>query len=205
MGARGRLIAIVAVAVLIVLAVWLLLVAPERNKANSLSAQITAEQAALSTAQGSLNAAEQAKVGYANEVHSIKTLEVAVPTSDQIPQLISTINGLEVNHHVNYTSTSLSPGSAGGFNSLGLSFNFDSTYVNLQEFLGAFAALTLTNGTSVLANGRLVSIGSISLGPGATNGVSATVSMTAYQEVPGVGATTPTGTTTTPTGATGPA
>jgi Tfp pilus assembly protein PilO len=182
MGPRARLIVTVAIALIAVLAMWILLVTPERSKASSLLGQIAAEQAALATAQQQLTTAEQARNQYRADVRSNQALSVSVPTSDRLPQLISLINGLEVNHKVNYSTTSL--GSAGGgLSPVGLSFSFAGSYVNLQEFLGAFDALTLTNGSSLLSNGRLVAVNSVSLAPSGSN-VDASVNMTAYQDSP---------------------
>jgi Tfp pilus assembly protein PilO len=209
MGPRERLIATVAVVIIVVAAMWILVVTPKRNEANNLQTQITAEQVALTSAQQELAAAEQARAGYVADVHSENALTHAVPTSDQIPQLIGLINKLEVGHHVNYTTTGFGTSAVGDLPTVNLQFSFIANYVDLQKFLNAFDDLTRTNGTSVLTDGRLVSVNSITLGPTGSGKVSATVAMTVYQAAaaltPVVGLTGASGTTGTtgPTGATG--
>jgi Tfp pilus assembly protein PilO len=203
MGPRERLIATVAIAIIIVAAMWIIVVTPKRNQAANLRTQITAEQALLTSAQQQLAAAEQARSGYVADVHSEQALTRAVPTSDEIPQLIELINKLEVGHHVTYTTTGFGTAAAGDLPSVNLEFNFVANYVDLQKFLNAFDDLTRSNGTSVLTDGRLVSINSITLGPSAHGAVTATVAMTVYQaaasQAAAVGATGASGTT----GATG--
>jgi Tfp pilus assembly protein PilO len=198
MGSRERLIASIVVAVVAVLAMWILLVEPKRNDANALLASINAERAALATDQQQLAAAEQARVEYPAEVHSLKLLAIAAPTSDEEPQLIGTINRLETTHSVNYSSTSIGAPSAasGGLPTIALQFAFTGSYANLQSFLGQFDSLTLASGSNVRADGRLVSVSSISLAPLGSH-ISASVNMTAYEaapatpEIPTTPATTP--------------
>jgi Tfp pilus assembly protein PilO len=192
MGPRERLIATVVVAIVVIAAMWIALVSPKRKDATNLSASITTEQAALASAQQALTAAQQARAAYPAEVRSLTVLTGAVPTSDQVPQLIGLINSEESTHKIDYTLTGFGSSSNGSFPAIDLSFNFDDfSYLNLQQFLGAFDALTLTNGSSVLVHGRLVTINSISLTP-TTKHLSAQVDMTTY-EAP----------TATPLGATG--
>jgi hypothetical protein len=189
MGPRARLIAVAAVALVAIIAMWSLLAAPERSTATKLVGEISAERASVTAAQQQVAQGEQARAVYPGEVRSLAVLSQAVPASDDTPQLIGLINSLEVHHKVNYSSTAFSAASgAGGFDSLGLSFAFAANFLDLQQFLGAFDALTLTNGTGVLVNGRLVTINSVNLSPDG-KGLGATVSMTAYQAAPATSTT----------------
>jgi Tfp pilus assembly protein PilO len=188
MGPRARLIIVVAVTLVAIVAMWVALVSPERSKATKLVAAISAEQSKVTAAQQQVASGEQARLVYAGEVRSLAVLSQSVPASDDTPQLIGLINSLEVNHKVNYTTTAFASGAAGGFDTLGLSFNFVANFLDLQQFLSAFDALTLTNGTGVLVNGRLVTINSVDLSPEGKS-LSATVSMTAYQAAPATSTT----------------
>jgi Tfp pilus assembly protein PilO len=188
MGPRARLIIVVAVTLVAIVAMWVALVSPERSKATKLVAAISAERSAVTAAQQQVASGEQARLVYAGEVRSLAVLSQSVPASDDTPQLIGLINSLEVNHKVNYTTTAFASGAAGGFDTLGLSFNFVANFLDLQQFLSAFDALTLTNGTGVLVNGRLVTINSVDLSPEGKS-LSATVSMTAYQAAPATSTT----------------
>jgi Tfp pilus assembly protein PilO len=180
MGPRERLILSVVIAVVVVIAMWVLLVAPERSKANNLQTQITAEQADLASAQQQSAAAQQARAGYGAEVRSLVRLNTAVPTSDQLPQLIHLINSEEVSHRVDYSLSGFGTSATDNFPSTTLNFSFKGNYVDLQNFLGAFDNLTLTNGSSVLVHGRLVTVNSIGLSPVGTK-VAAAVTMTTYE------------------------
>jgi Tfp pilus assembly protein PilO len=189
MGPRARLIIVAAVALVAIIAMWTVLVSPERSAATKLVGEISAEQANVTAAQQQVAQGEQARAVYAGEVRSLAVLSQSVPSSDDTPQLIGLINSLEVNHKVNYSTTAFASGAAaGGFESLALSFGFAANFLDLQQFLGAFDALTLTNGTGVLVNGRLVTINSVSLSPEG-KGLAATVSMTAYQAAPATSTT----------------
>ena len=188
MGPRARLIIVVAVTLVAIVAMWVALVSPERSKATKLVAAISAERSEVTAAQQQVASGEQARAVYAGEVRSLSVLSQSVPASDDTPQLIGLINSLEVNHKVNYTTTAFASGAAGGFDTLGLSFNFVANFLDLQQFLSAFDALTLTNGTGVLVNGRLVTINSVDLSPEGKS-LSATVSMTAYQAAPATSTT----------------
>jgi Tfp pilus assembly protein PilO len=181
MGPRERLIASVVAAIVVIAAMWIGLVSPKRKDANNLSASITTEQQALSGAQQQLAAAEQARAAYPAEARSLTLLTRAVPTSDQVPQLIRLINGEEASHKIDYTTTGFGESLSGSFPSINLTFTFDDfSYIDLQQFLGAFDALTLTNGSSVLVHGRLVTINSVSLTPTGSK-LSAQVNMTTYE------------------------
>jgi Tfp pilus assembly protein PilO len=207
MGPRERLIASVVVAVVAIAAMWVLVVSPKRKDASNLLAQITTQQAALASAQQALAAGEQARAAYPPEVHALTVLTAAVPTSDQLPQLIHLLNHEEASHDVNYSLTGFGASSAGGFPAISLSFGFAGTYVNLQHFLGALDDLTRTDGTSLLVQGRLVTVNSVNLSSSGTS-LGATVNMTTYEApaatplAPSAGATGTSGVTS-PAGVTG--
>jgi Tfp pilus assembly protein PilO len=184
MGARGRLIITAVVALVVVFAMWSFVVSPERSKASKLLGQISSARAQLASAQQQVVVAEQARSQYPAEVRSLAALSKSVPPGNPIPQLIDLINSVEVKHKINYTATSLTPGGAsGGLEPVALSFQFISDYLDLQQFLQDFDSLTQTNGSSVLANGQLVTVNSISLAPSGSS-LSASVNMTAYETAP---------------------
>jgi Tfp pilus assembly protein PilO len=202
MGARERLIGCVVVALVAVAAVWVLLVSPERSKASNLATEIATARSTLSSEQGQIVGAEAARLKYVAALRAVKLLESAVPLDDEVPQLIRLINHLESGHKIRWTTTTLNGGSAtaSGFDAVNWSFSFGSSYSNLQSFLAAVDALTATDGTNVLIKGRLFSVDSISLTP--NNGrVTASVTMTVYQQPTGAPATSSTGATTTTTAA----
>jgi Tfp pilus assembly protein PilO len=199
MGARGRLIASGAIAIVLVAAAWLILVKPERTQASSLATQIATEKTTLAAEQTQLTAAEQARLAYPNAIHAVKLLEKAVPLSDQLPALIRLINRLERGHAIKWTQTSFSPSAptTDGFQTLDLNFSFTAKYLNLQNFFASLNSLTQTNGSNVLVRDRLVTIDTVTLGQTAGGRTSASVGLTVYQLPAGTAAPAASGTTTT--------
>ena len=184
MGARLKLIITAVVALVVVFAMWSLVVSPERSKASKRLGQISSARAQLASAQQQVVVAEQARSQYPADVRSLAALSESVPPGNPIPQLIDLVNSIEIKHKVNYTATSVSPGAAnGGLTPVTLSFQFISDYLDLQQFVQDFDSLTQSNGSSVLANGRLVTVNSISLAPAASS-LNASVNMTAYETAP---------------------
>ncbi len=174
MNGRGRLIAAVLVAIVVVAAAWLIAVSPERSQASNLLTQVASERQTLASAQAQLAASRAARADYPAEVHALRVLLDAIPTSDQQPQLIDLINSLENGHLINWKETSFSPGSAGGFAALNISFSFEAGYVNLQKFMAALDALNASDGANLVSTGRLATVNSIELSTGAKGRESAT-------------------------------
>jgi len=195
-GARGRLIASGMVALVVVLAVWLIVVSPERSTASNLLSQISSERQTLAAAETQLANARAARTGYRAEVHALQVLLDAIPTSDQEPQLIDLINALEVGHVIDWKVTSFSSGAAGGFTALHISFSFEAGYMNLQQFIAAIDAFNKSDGSNLVSTGRLATVDSLTLATGAKGRETASVAMTVYQQ-PTSGAAGAGGTTTT--------
>lgn len=195
-GARARLIASGSVALVVVLAVWLIVVSPERSTASNLLSQISTERQTLAAAQTQLASARTARIGYRADVHALQVLLDAIPTSDQVPQLIDLINALETGHVIGWKQTAFSPGSAGGFTSLNISFTFDAGYVNLQRFIAAIDQFNQSDGSNLVSTGRLATVNSLSLSTGTQGRETASVTMTVYEQ-PTSGASGAAGTTTT--------
>jgi Tfp pilus assembly protein PilO len=202
MGARERLIACVVAALVVVAGVWLIAVSPERSKSANLASEIATARSTVASEQGQLVGDEQARSKYVAALHAVKLLETAVPLSDEVPQLIRLVNRLEKGHRITWTTTSLSGGSstASGLSAVDWSFSFNASYSNLQNFLAAVDALTVTDGTNVMTKGRLITVNSVGLNPSGGR-IQASVTMTVYQQPTGVPATGSTSTATTTTAA----
>jgi Tfp pilus assembly protein PilO len=198
MAQRERLIACLVVALIAVGAMWLILVSPERKSVVNLESQISAEHQTLSSDQAQLVSAEQARTKYPAELHAMNVLLTAVPLTDEEPQLIKLINGLENGHTIKWSSATFAPSSSGSFPSLDLTFSFTANYLNLQSFLTALDSLARTDGLNVATSGRLATVNSISLS-GVGKNMTAGVTITVYQEPLGtaaIGASSPSTTTT---------
>lgn len=174
---------------------WVMVVSPERSQVDSLSAQITTEQTALTAAQAQVASARDSVAAYVGHIHQISDVVRAVPTDPGEVALINTIvklAGTKVDFHE--LDVNGSGASAAGPTALGLTFTFDANYGNLQSFLAAIDALTSTDGTNISSKGRLFTIQSVSLIPDGKSGTKATVIANVYQQNPA---------STAPTGATG--
>jgi Tfp pilus assembly protein PilO len=202
MRVRDRLVVAVIVAALIAGAMWVLVVSPERSQVSSLSTQITTARASLVAAQTQLARARSAAAGYVDDVHQISEVMTAIPPAPGEAALIRTITrlaGTKVDvHELDLANGGATPT---GPVALGLSFTFDTSYHNLQNFLAALDALTTTDGSKVNAHDRLFTVGSVSLVPLSPTTTKASVTGSAYiQGAAAVapapaGATSPTGTT----------
>jgi Tfp pilus assembly protein PilO len=67
---------------------WFLFVAPKRNEANRLGAQISAQQSQLRVEQGIITAGEAARRQFATYSAELAQLDTAVPADDAVPSLI---------------------------------------------------------------------------------------------------------------------
>ena len=127
----------------------------------------------------------------------------AIPPSPGEAALIRTITRL-AGTKVDVHELDLANGgaTATGPVSLGLTFTFDTSYHNLQNFLAALDALTTTDGSTVNAHDRLFTVGSVSLVPLSPTTTKASVTGAAYLQGAAAVATAPAGATS-PTGLTG--
>ena len=203
MRVRDRLVVAVIVAALIAGAMWILVVSPERSQVSSLSTQIVTARASLVAAQTQLARARSAAAGYVDDVRQISEVMTAIPPAPGEAALIRTITSL-AGTKVDVHELDLANGGAtsSGPVSLGLSFTFDTSYHNLQNFLAALDALTTTDGSKVNAHDRLFTVGSVSLVPLSPTTTRASVTGAAYLQGAAAVATAPAGATS-PTGLTG--
>jgi len=209
MKVRDRLILAVVAAVIVIGAVWLVLVSPERSKVSTLSSQIATERAALASAQATLAAARATAAGYPADVAAISHVMTAVPPDPQEPNIVTTITKLAgTSVDVHEISLGGPTPSAAGPVGIGLTFTFKTTYSSLENFLAQLDNLLKTDGTNIDASGRAFTINSVALQPLAPDKTEATVTIDAYSQnaaapVAAATTTTSTGATTPPTGATG--
>ena len=212
MRVRDRLIVAVVAAVLVIGAVWLLLVSPERKQASSLSGQIATEQSALQSAEASLASARAAAARYLADIHQLGEVTTAIPANVDEPSALTTITrlaGTKVDvHEVSVgdsatSATAMGTTTSTGPQALALTVTFNATYESLQHFLVALDRLTKTDGTSIEADGRLFTVSSVTLAPQPPKETQATVTLTAFSQGPteaamgATGASGATGATTT--------
>ena len=113
MTGRDRIVIVVFGALAVVAAAWLLVVAPEREKASKLGSEVSAAQAQLTTAESQVASARAAQAGYPTAYASLVSLGKAVPTGQEVPSLIYQLAHASNQKQVDFTSITTG-GSAGG-------------------------------------------------------------------------------------------
>ncbi len=226
MTGRDRMVLMAVIVVAILGAGWVLVVSPERNKANSIGAEVATAQASLTTAEGELSKARAAQSQYASAYSSIVNLGKAVPAEQEVPSLILQLASASQQKKVFFSSISSSSGTtsasaatttaAAGFTAMPFSFVFDGSFFDLEKLMRKLTSFTTRTASGALkVNGRLLTIQGVNLTPSkveaagssskASSELTGTVTASAYvlpggQSVTGSspvpGASTPTSSTT---------
>jgi Tfp pilus assembly protein PilO len=222
MTGRDRIVIVVLAALAVVAGAWLLVLAPEREKASKLGAEVSTAQSQLTAAEGQVNAARSAEAGYPAAYTSLVSLGKAVPTSQEVPSLIVQLAQATNEKQVEFTSITSGSSAAGsssgaasaaasaGFSAMPFTFVFNGSFFDLYDLFQQLNRFTLrTSSGSLRVSGRLLTIQSVQLAPGASSSgskssaqLTGTITATAYvlpasQAAAGATATSPTGAQTT--------
>jgi Tfp pilus assembly protein PilO len=108
--ARDRLILMVLVVVGALAGFWFLALAPKREEAKSLSAQIATEHQRLDAARLTAVNARQARAQYSNDYATVARLGKAVPTDDGVPSLVYQLDSAAQGAHVDFRSVQVGGG-----------------------------------------------------------------------------------------------
>jgi Tfp pilus assembly protein PilO len=175
MTGRDRIVVVVIAALAVVAAAWLLFVAPEREKATKLGAEVSTAESQLTTAQNEVNAARSAEADYPTEYTSLVNLGKAVPTSQEVPSLI--VQLAQATNEKNVEFASFTPGgsstaaSSASFTAMPFTFVFNGSFFDLSDLIQQLNHFTTrTSAGSLQVSGRLLTIQGISLAPGASSG-----------------------------------
>jgi Tfp pilus assembly protein PilO len=179
MKGRDRIVLIGIAVVAILAGVWITVVSPERKQASTLSAEVSAAETQLSTAEGQLANARHAQTQYASAYSSLVSLGKAVPTSQEVPALIDQLT--QVSHEKNVDFSSIVPGDGSGgsteaaatsaFTQLPFAFTFSGSFFDLEHLVRQLTNLTTRTASGALsASGRLLTIQSVKLSPGSSEG-----------------------------------
>lgn len=220
MTGRDRIVIVVLGALAVLAAAWLLLIAPEREKASKLGAEVSTAQAQLSAAESQVASARAAQAGYPTAYASLVSLGKAVPTSQEVPSLVYELAHASNQKQVDFTSitsggasggasgsSSAAPAAAGaGFSQMPFTFVFKGSFFDLYNLFQQLNRFTLhTSSGGLVVSGRLLTIQSAQLAPGTEPGakdqLTGTITATAYV-LPGSQSLTGGATATSPTGAT---
>jgi hypothetical protein len=204
MTGRDRIV-VIAIAVIALLgAGWVLVVSPERKKADKVAAQVAEAQSQLASAQSKLAGARQDQAQYQAAYSSIVSLGKAVPAGEEVPSLIYQLERASSQKDVDFSSivsgasgsasssasASPTPGTAPtGFTQMPFTFVFNGSFFDLDHLfqqLDHFAQRTAAGTLEV--SGRLLTVQSVKLAPagnesssgGAFEHLTGTITATAY-------------------------
>jgi Type II secretion system (T2SS), protein M len=178
MTGRDRIVVLALAALAVVAAVWLLAVAPEREKAAKAGGEVSTAQAQLASAESQANAARTAEASYPTEYASLANLGKAVPTGQEVPSLIVQLAQASGEKQVEFSSiTSGGSGSASsssatpaaasaGFTAMPFTFVFSGSFFDLYNLFQQLNRFTLrTSSGSLQVSGRLLTIQGVQLTP----------------------------------------
>jgi Tfp pilus assembly protein PilO len=202
MTGRDRMVLIGVIVLVVIAGGWMLVVSPEREKAKSLGAEVSAAQTALSTAEGQLASARAAQSQYAKAYSAVVSLGKAVPASQEVPSLIFQLAQATDHHNVDFNSIVTGASGSGsaaagagavasaGFTQMPFTFVFNGSFFDLEHlFRGLTAFATHTTSGALQVNGRLLTIQSVKLSPetasapsakGGKQGLTGTITASAY-------------------------
>jgi hypothetical protein len=188
MTVRDRLV-LMGIALLAILGVaWYTVVAPEREKASKVSAEVQSAREQLASAETQASEALSAQARYSAAYASLVTLGQAVPASAETPALIYTLDKATHSNNIQFTSiangasgsgsgsSSASSSSTAAAQGAGLSqqpftFVFNGDFIDLSKLLGQLEGFTVLSSNGPLqVNGRLLTIDSVTLAPNISEG-----------------------------------
>ncbi|MFZ2113084.1 MAG: type II secretion system protein GspM [Solirubrobacteraceae bacterium] len=181
MTTRDRLMLMGIVALAVLLGAWFTTVAPERERAAKISAEVETARQQLASAESAADSAKNAQAQYSSAYASLVSLGQAVPASAETPGLIYTLD--RATHSRNVGFTSIAAGTSGTASSSSSSaataaaqdttfsqepftFVFNGSFVDLYKLFDQLEGFTVQTSAGALhVNGRLLTIDSVSLAP----------------------------------------
>jgi hypothetical protein len=178
MTTRDRLMLVGIVALAILLGAWFTTVAPERERAAKVTAEVEAAHQQVASAESEADSATSARAQYSTAYASLVSLGQAVPSTSETPALIYMLD--RATHSRNVQFSSITDGSAGssstsasatstaaaGFTQEPFTFVFNGSFVDLYKLLNQLENFTLqTSSGGLHVHGRLLTIDSVNLAP----------------------------------------
>ncbi|MGH3008495.1 MAG: type 4a pilus biogenesis protein PilO [Gaiellaceae bacterium] len=190
--------AIVGANLVLLLGGWFLLVSPQRNHSSTAAQELKQTQdelTKLGASAGKLSHPKQPLIKTA----ALYRLAQAMPTSADEPDLMLGLDQLARSAGVKVLgiSPATPTGVAGGYTQIPLTLTLQGSYGSLTRYLHSLRMLVSVRHGALHATGRLFSVTSVALAPGASGKTEqATVSLDAYGYGTLAGATPPPSTTT---------
>ena len=146
---------------LVVVASWLLLVSPQRSKANRLDRDIASVQQQIDERQAAL-ASPKANIHV--RASDVFRLTRAMPDTTDMSGIIVALNHLAGAHHLGFNSIQPSPLVAQtGFNVQPVSVELEGRFADVDKFLGGVRKLVRIQNHRLAVTGRLFSVDSVEL------------------------------------------
>jgi hypothetical protein len=206
-------------------AYWFLVLAPKREEATALKAQVAAKQQEVSASEATLATYRQARDAYTSTYARVTSLGKAVPADDDVRSLVVQLEHAATSNKVNFRSiaasasgspstvetgaaTTLNPppgavATAAGFSTMPFTLTFSGDYAHLTDLFTELERFVAVQNEQIRVKGRLMRVDSITLTPrtnATTNELDANVSASTFlvptaEGVTGAGTTPSTGTT----------
>ncbi|MGA7703784.1 MAG: type II secretion system protein GspM [Solirubrobacteraceae bacterium] len=181
MTSRDRLMLMGIVLLAVLLGAWFTTVAPERQRAAKLNAEVQAAHQQVASAESQADSALSARGQYSAAYASLVSLGQAVPSTPETPALIFTLD--RTTHRRDVQFTSISTGTSGAasssssatptgasaaatFTQMPFTFVFNGSFVDLYKLLDQLEGFTAQTPSGTLhVNGRLLTIDDVNLAP----------------------------------------
>lgn len=195
MKSRDRLVLAVLGVAGVMAALWFFAVAPKRDEAKAVTAQVTAAEKRRDAAKAQAAVAEQAKTSYRGDYATVARLGKAVPTKADVPSLVYQLENAARAAKVDFRSINVqsAPASApaspspaspttsskdgtspaappatsssAGIEPVEFQFAFQGTFFSLHRLLKEIDRFSRVNGSKVSVSGRLLTIQTVTLNP----------------------------------------
>jgi Tfp pilus assembly protein PilO len=188
---RNSILVAVVATLAILGAYWHLALGPQREKADTLAAQVAAKQAELSDAESQVATYEAARGSYRRNYATLARLGKAVPADDDVRSLVVQLDAAAKGANVDFRSIELEAGSSGGpassatgatattasttpgavqvgsagFSAMPFSFAFRGSFHNLTGFFSRLERFVTVHNSRIKVTGRLLRVESITLKP----------------------------------------
>jgi hypothetical protein len=190
---RDRIILLVLAVGGILAGFWFGLLAPKREEAKTLSAQLASEQQRLDRAEASSADAQRARDSYVADYAAFARLGKAVPTEDAVPSLVYQLESVSRGARIDFQSitsgggdassatstpsstSSTTPstptpatgaaagGATAGVAPMPFSFTFTGSFFDMEHLLDRVHRFVTARNGKVKVHGRLLSINDIAL------------------------------------------
>ncbi len=202
-----RTIAIVVLAgIAILAALWMLAISPKREERTAVKANVTAQEARLSTAQAQLASFEAAKKQFPVKLAELKRLDEAVPARGAISSLLRQLQRRAKARNSNLRLVALktaaapataavsTPGATTGPNGLAalpFEFEFTGEYFDLRDILATVRRSVSVKKDKIKVSGRLLTIDTLKFDRSEPSSTMTKATLTATAYIAPDGASTP--------------